>query len=139
MEVVRSAFDEQVRDRVHHLQADSEDQTAAAFAGADIFLLPSLFEGTPLTLMEAMMSGLPIVTTDTCGMKDVIRDGQNGILVPTRSPNAIVSAVDALLADPGLRERLGRAAREEALEHYTWDAVADPVLRVYERLGEPRR
>ena len=55
---------------------------AAAFAAADLFLLPSLFEGTPLTLMQAMMSGLPIVTTATCGMKDVLVDQAD------RSPRA---------------------------------------------------
>ena len=87
---------------------------AAAFAAADLFLLPSLFEGTPLTLMQAMMSGLPIVTTATCGMKDVIADQQTGLLVPIRSPESLVSAIDTLRADQSLRARLGQAARADA-------------------------
>jgi glycosyltransferase involved in cell wall biosynthesis len=107
---------------------------AAAFADADLFLLPSLFEGTPLTLMQAMMSGLPIVTTSTCGMKDVIADPQTGLLVPIRSPDALVRAVGRLVCDQPLRTQLGTAARAAALQRYTWDCVAEPVLRVYESL-----
>lgn len=114
----------------------TEAQAAAAFAAADLYVLPSLFEGTPLTLIEAMMSGLPVVTTATCGMKDVIRDDDNGLLVPIRSPGAIVQAVERLLDDVALRERLGRTAQTEALTKYTWDKVAAPVLDAYERLYE---
>lgn len=112
----------------------TEAETAAAFADADIYLLPSLFEGTPLTLIEAMMSGMPIVTTNVCGMKDVIRNGENGLLIPIRSPDAIVSAVKRLVADQAYRARLGHAAQAEALEKYTWPRVAAPVRDVYERL-----
>jgi glycosyltransferase involved in cell wall biosynthesis len=107
---------------------------AAAFADADIFLLPSLFEGTPLTIMQAMMSGLPIVTTDTCGMKDVITHQGNGLLAPIRSPWAIAAAVTLLIDDRALRARVGRAARAEAVR-YTWDVVAKPVIEAYEALA----
>jgi D-inositol-3-phosphate glycosyltransferase len=75
-----------------------------------------------------------VVTTATCGMKDVIRDGSNGLLVPIRSFVAIVQAVERLLGDPALRESLGRTAQAEALAKYTWDKVAAPVLEAYERL-----
>ncbi len=135
-DVVESEFDHSVRSRVQCVEAGTEGETAAVFATADIFLLPSLFEGTPLTLIEAMMSGLPIVTTATCGMKDVVDGQRNGLLVPIRSPREIVGAVDALLADAGLRESLGRAAQSDAQTRYTWDVVARPVLEVYEKLRE---
>src|SRR5205807_2394316 len=65
--VIHAAFPQALRHRVICETPASEEQMVAAFAGADLFLLPSLFEGTPLTLMQAMMSGLPIVTTRTCG------------------------------------------------------------------------
>lgn len=135
---VSAAFPAEVRPRVRCLRTSSEAENAAAYAAADVFLLPSLFEGTPLTLIEAMMSGLPIVTTATCGMKDVIRHGANGLLVPIRSPEAVVAALEQLLADAAGRARLGRAARVEALEQYTWDRVAEPVREVYERLCQGR-
>ena len=136
---VRSAFPAAVRDRVVVESPESEAGTVAAFAGAHLFLLPSLFEGTPLTLIQAMASGLPIVTTATCGMKDVIADNVSGLLVPTRSPGAIVAAVETLLESRLLRERLGRAASREALERYTWENVARPVEDEYRRLRSGAR
>lgn len=137
-EVVRASFPEPVRPRISWVQAADEEETAAAFAAADLFVLPSLFEGTPLTLIEGMMSGLPIVTTDRCGMKDVIRDGKTGLLVPVRSPAAIVAAVERLLAEPACRAALGRAAQAEARESYTWERVALPIRELYERLCDAR-
>ncbi len=131
---VRGHFPAAIRERIVCETPADDARMAAAFAEADLFLLPSLFEGTPLTLMQAMMSGVPIVTTATCGMKDVIANGRNGLLVPTRSPDAIVSAVDRLVADQALRRRLGQAARAEACRLYTWDTVAGPVLRAYQYL-----
>jgi glycosyltransferase involved in cell wall biosynthesis len=131
---VRDCFPEDIRFRVSCRYAEPEKGTADAMGTADIYLLPSLFEGTPLTLIEAMFEGMPIVTTATCGMKDVIEDGRNGLLSPIRSPEAIVAAVERLLGDSALRSRLGQAARAEALQTYNWQRVAEPVREVYERL-----
>jgi glycosyltransferase involved in cell wall biosynthesis len=133
-EVIRAAFPADLRSRVRASIPADDIEMAAAFAAADIFLLPSLFEGTPLTLMQAMRSGLPIVTTATCGMKDVIDDHRTGLLVPIRSPESLVCAVERLLADPTLRARLGQTASAEAAARYTWDQSAEPVLRAYEAL-----
>jgi glycosyltransferase involved in cell wall biosynthesis len=131
---VRAQFPERLRDRVHCDTPKDDVSMAAVFAAADLFLLPSLFEGTPLTLMQAMMSGLPIVTTATCGMKDVIADRQTGLLTPIRSPQALVSAIETLRTNQSLRRALGQAARSEARARYTWDLSAQPVLRAYEAL-----
>lgn len=136
--VVRAHFPSSLQTRLVCPSPGDERSMAQAFADADLFLLPSLFEGTPLTLMQAMMSGLPIVTTATCGMKDVIADGVNGLLVPIRSPQAIATAVTRLAGDRELRERLGRTAQRDAIASYTWDHVAAPVLAVYERLHRDR-
>jgi glycosyltransferase involved in cell wall biosynthesis len=132
---IRASFPVPVRARVSCLRAEPDEGTATALAAADIYLLPSLFEGTPLTLMEAMWSGMPIVTTATCGMRDVIEDGKSGLLVPIRAPHAIVSAVERLLDERTLRAGLGRAAHLQARDHYTWPRAAQPVQKVYERLS----
>jgi glycosyltransferase involved in cell wall biosynthesis len=137
-DVVRGQFPEAIRGRIHCDTPQDDFSMAAAFAAADLFLLPSLFEGTPLTLIQAMMSGLPIVTTATCGMKDVIADQQNGLLVPIRSPHAVVTAIDTLLGDHALRARLGKSARADARVRYTWDRAAEPVLRAYETVMRAR-
>ncbi len=136
--VVAASFPEHVRPAVTCVTTSNEAETAAAFAAADIFVLPSLFEGTPLTLVEAMASGLPIVTTAVCGMKDVIADGRNGLLVPIRSPEEIVTAVRALLDNVALRQTMGSAARRDALSTYTWDRAAAQLAAVYgDLLGRP--
>lgn len=137
-ELVRAAFPESLRERVKCKQCATEAETAAVFAAADIYLLPSLFEGTPLTLIEAMMSGLPVITTNTCGMKDVVQHERNGLLISIRSPEAIISAVELLLKKAELRARLGRAAQTDAFEKYVWERVAVPVREVYERLCSER-
>jgi glycosyltransferase involved in cell wall biosynthesis len=134
-ECVLRSFPESVRPRVRCVTTSTEAETMAAFAQADLFVLPSLFEGTPLTLLEAMGSGLPIVTTATCGMLDVIRDGENGLLVPIRSPEAIATALGRLLDDRALREKLGRAAQSEALARYSWRQAAEPMRQAYEDLA----
>lgn len=131
-------FPAEVRARVRCVNTGSEEETAKAFADADLYLLPSLFEGTPLTLVEAMMSGLPIITTATCGMRDTIEHERNGLLVPVRSPESIIKAGERLIENEELRAQLGRAAQAEALGQYTWERVAAPVQSVYERLYEAR-
>ena len=137
-EQVLAQFPSWLCGRIFFASPEDEEGMAAAFAASDLFLLPSLFEGTPLTLIQAMMGSLPIVTTATCGMKDVIADGKTGLLVPVRSPEAIVSAVERLVGDVTLCQKLGLAARADALQRFTWDRAADPVLRAYESLDEQR-
>ena len=132
---VRAAFPPVVRSRVE-VVTDADDQMAArVLASADVFVLPSLFEGTPLTLIEAMMSGLPIVTTGTCGMKDTVQHDVTGLLVPIRAPEEIVAAVERLRGDTDLRRRLGRAAQLVARTRFTWPQVAREVLAAYEELA----
>ncbi len=130
---IRDSFPASARSRVNVLETRSDEEAAQIMADSDVFLLPSVFEGTPLTMMEAMYSGLPIVTTNTCGMRDVIHHGETGLLVPLRSPEAIAEAL-LQLRDPELRRRLGTEAQARALDSYTWDRSAEQVWRVYESL-----
>lgn len=135
-EDVRASFPEALRGRVDCPQPGTEAQLAEHLLRAAVFVLPSTFEGTPQTLMEAMLSGLPVVATATCGMRDVIRDGQNGLLIPLRSPEALTAAVERLLTDAQLRSRLGRQAHADAATHYTWEKVALPVREVYRDIAD---
>ncbi len=122
--VVADAFPADVRARVSTIPSTDDRGAVAALERADIFVLPSLFEGTPLTLIEAMMSGLPIVATATCGIKDAVEADRSGLLVPTRSPGAIDAAVERLVTSPALRESLGRQAHARAAREFTWPKVA---------------
>jgi glycosyltransferase involved in cell wall biosynthesis len=78
-----------------------------------------------------MYTGIPVITTATAGMKDVIEDGQNGLLIPPGNAGEIVRAVERLIADASLRERLGRQAFADATRKYTWQAAAEVVNDVY--------
>lgn len=131
---VLSYFPPELWKRVSCLSATPEKGVAEVFAATDIFVLPSIFEGTPLTLMEAMWSGLPIVATDTCGMHDVLRHGDNGVLIPIHAPDRLAQELERLLDDPELRAKLGQAARGDAIQHYTWKKSAQPVRQAYETL-----
>jgi glycosyltransferase involved in cell wall biosynthesis len=99
------------------------DQMQELFASHDIFLFPSLMEGLPSVLLEAMASGMPVITTETCGMPDVVEDGFNGLLVPLADTCAIAEAVLRLAASSDLRQRLGQAA-QQTMTRYTWERSA---------------
>jgi glycosyltransferase involved in cell wall biosynthesis len=133
-QTVASYFPEHMRNRVKTFQAKNDVEAAQIMADCDVFLLPSVFEGTPLTLMEAMHGGMPIVTTNVFGMGEVIDHERNGLLVSTRSPGEIAAAINRLYHDPILRESLGRAARADALSRYTWQESAKRVWNVYQNL-----
>jgi glycosyltransferase involved in cell wall biosynthesis len=135
---VLNRFPEPLRGRVECVRAQPEEGLAAVLEEADIFLLPSLFEGTPLTLIEAMWSGLPIVTTAVCGMKDVIVDGVNGLLTPPRRPEELVAALRKLLDDEASRRNLGQAAQRDAQAHYRWKDAACVAIAAYERVSPDR-
>jgi len=137
-EVVRGEFPEGLRGRIHIVPPGTEAELATRMLASAVYLIPSLFEGTPQTMLEAMATGMPAVATDTCGMKDVIRDGTNGLLVPVRNPTALAAAVARLLTDPPLRQRLGRQAHADVAANYTWDKVAEPLRAVYNRVADDR-
>lgn len=133
---VRGDFTPAVRDRVRVITARDDRETAAAMAAADIFVLPSLFEGTPLTLIEAMWSGLPVVTTATAGMKDVVRHDEDGLLVQPGDVESLTSAIQRLSQDGELCRRLGVAAHAAAVEQYTWRRAAESFEAAYRAAKE---
>ncbi len=135
-ERVLSDFPASVRPRVQVVTARGDGEAAQVFAAHDLFVLPSLFEGTPLTLVEALMSGLPVLTTATCGMKDVVTSARTGWLVPPGDARALAVALQRLVDDAALRKAVGEAGGALARAHYTWDRVAEVPLRAYDSLGD---
>ncbi|MCU0679089.1 MAG: glycosyltransferase [Planctomycetes bacterium] len=98
---------------------------------ADIFLCPSLAEGFGLVLIEALACGITVVATPAGGLADIIRDRENGILVPPHDPGAIAAAVLALLKDPGQRQRLSRAGRFYAKNYFNWEKTCSLYRAIY--------
>lgn len=99
------------------------DQVAEYLAEGDIFALPSFQEDFPLAVLDAMASGMPIVASAIDGPKDFLADWETALLVPPNEPAALAIALERLIGDPELRERLGRAARDAALRNYGFEAV----------------
>jgi glycosyltransferase involved in cell wall biosynthesis len=96
---------------------------------------PSRREGFGVACAEAMAHGRPVVAAAVGGLLDLVEDGVTGLLVPPRDPAALRAALERLLGDPALRERLGAAARERARERLGWDAVTAATIRIYEEHG----
>jgi glycosyltransferase involved in cell wall biosynthesis len=136
-ESVLADFPATLRSRIVVFPPLSHAECAEVLLDYDVFLLPSLFEGTPLALIEAMCTGIPAITTATCGMKDVIQDGQNGLLVSPGNSEQIVRAVEIMMTDSSLRQRLGLQAARDAAEKYTWKAAAELVDSAYSSLLNP--
>lgn len=101
-------------------------------AAADIFALPSHFEGLPMSVIEAMLTGLPVVATSIRGPREQVVDGETGLLVPPMSVPPLAEALRRLVADPALRARMGEAGRARALQLYTEDTV---LARTLDLLG----
>lgn len=100
-------------------------------AGLDCFVLPSVKEGLPYAAMEAMAAGVPIVASRVGGIPDLIQDGETGLLVEPRSPAALEGAIGRVLADRGLRNRIGRRAREAMARSFPLDAMIERVGVLY--------
>jgi len=100
----------------------------------DIFVLPSYREGLSRSLIEAGACGLPAVTTDVPGCRDVVADGENGLLVPARDAAALADAIERLVQDADLRKRMGERAREVVVEGFSNEVVNSATLGLYEEV-----
>jgi glycosyltransferase involved in cell wall biosynthesis len=106
----------------------------ALFHSVDAVVLPSYREGLPKSLIEAGSCGLPLITTDVPGCRDVVTDGVNGLLVPIRNSKALAAAIARLHDSPELAARLGLAARERALREFDERIVIKQTLAIYDEL-----
>ena len=103
----------------------------AILAKTDIYVQPSLQEGLPNAVLEAMAMGLPIVATRVSGNEDVVVHGENGVLVPASDPDALAAALRRLVDDPALAARMGRRSREMAEERFGLQAVMRRLEQAY--------
>jgi glycosyltransferase involved in cell wall biosynthesis len=94
----------------------------------DVFVLPSWREGMPRSAIEAAAMGRPLVLTDIRGCREVARHGVEGLLVPPREPDALEDALVTVMSDKAMRDRMGGAARDRAIELFDEDRVADIVV-----------
>ncbi len=122
---------------VVHLPGHRADARALLDA-ADVFVLPSRAEGMPLTVLEAMEAGLPVVATRGTGSEEAVVHGRTGLLVPPGEPGELAAALGALLDDGSVRDRYGSAGHQRYLEHFTVEAMLAGTLAVYDAALAPR-
>ena len=115
------------------------EDVPAELPAYDVLVLPSRSEGWPLTVVEAMLAGLPVVATPVGSVAEAVRDGETGLLVGKDDPAALTAALRRLRDDPALRARLGRRGRELAAATLTAPRMAEQWLALWEGvLGAPR-
>lgn len=110
------------RDNVHEI-----------LATANIYVLASNWEGLPISLLEAMRAGLPIVATDVGGVREVIMDGETGFLVDRGDVIMLRDKLQQLLSNQELRNKMGKAGRKRYLEHFTVEPMLEQTLKVYSK------
>lgn len=100
----------------------------------DLFVQPSLHEGLPNTVLEAMAAGLPVVATAVGGTPEVVVDGVTGLLVPPGTPDVLARAITTLLRDADLRRTMGQASRERVVQDFSVERMVEQTERLYEQL-----
>jgi glycosyltransferase involved in cell wall biosynthesis len=115
------------------------EQMPAAYATADVFCLPSWWEAMPLSILEAMAGGLPVVASDVGDVGRAIAEGETGYVVPQQSPTRLAEALKPLLIDPELRRKMGDAGRARVVEHFSSEVTARNVSALYAEVEQERR
>jgi glycosyltransferase involved in cell wall biosynthesis len=127
---VRAGLD----DDVTLLGTRPPEEMPEAFAAADVFCLPSWWEAMPLSILEAMAAGLPVVASDVGDVPRAVDHGVTGFVVPPRDPDELAAALERLLGDPALRRRMGAAGRARAVEMFSAEVTAQQVSALYTAL-----
>jgi len=109
------------------------DDVAGVMQAIDILLLPSLWEGFGIVLIEAMAAGKPAISTDTSSMPEIIADGQTGYVVPPGDAEALAERTIRLLRNAALREKFGQAARQRLAEKFTHERMIEEVENLFQR------
>jgi len=107
------------------------EDTASILASSQVFVLSSRREGFPLSILEAMRAGLPVIASDVGGVGEAVEDGKTGFTVPVADVDALSERLGRLIDDPALRQRMGEAGRERFLNRFTLDQMVKKTLAVY--------
>lgn len=116
---------------VRFLGSRSRKEIANILARSSIFVFPSLREGMPLSVLEAMSCGLPVIGSRVVGLKNLVVDGYNGLLVPPKDPKSLADAITLLITDSILKKRLSKNAREYILRKHSYTQILPKLQRIY--------
>ena len=107
------------------------DNIKSYLENADVIVLPSYREGLPLSLLEGAAVGMPIITADSTGCREVVEDGTNGYLVPIKNSIKLASAMERFIVNPDLISRMGKASRRMAIQRFDSKKVVKEILKYY--------
>jgi glycosyltransferase involved in cell wall biosynthesis len=130
---IEEFFGDELRGHVEVRPVVASEKMQELYAEHDIFLFPSLMEGLPSVLLEAMASGMPVITTETCGMPDVVENEFNGLLIPPGDAAAMEGAVGRLASSVELRRKLGEAARE-TMKRCSWERAGKQLVGLFHHI-----
>lgn len=122
-----------LEEQVRFLGRLSRPEIGRLYARCTVVCLPSIYEGLPVTLVEAMAAGAPIVASRVSGIPEAVVDGETGVLVPPEDAAALATALERLLSDRELAAAMGRAGRERYERLFAIDVIADRYMQVYEQ------
>jgi glycosyltransferase involved in cell wall biosynthesis len=114
----------------------SAEEVRELLAQASVFVLPSVSEGLPNSVLEAMAMEVPVVVTDAGGMPEAVADGVEGFVVPRRDYRALAEKIETLLRNPGLAREMGKRGRERVLRQFTLERQTETFLQVYQELTQ---
>ena len=124
-----------VEDRVKFHGTIPQERLALFYSEADIFTFPSLYEGFGIVLVEAMRAGLPIVTTRVGAVDEIVREGENALVVPSGDSKALARAIRMLSTDPTMRKRYGQCSHKLAQMLPTWKQTCEEISYALEHYG----
>jgi glycosyltransferase involved in cell wall biosynthesis len=130
--VERAVSEKKLQEKVFFLGI--RDNISNILAKCDLFVLSSDYEGVPLTVLEAMVAGKPVVSTRVGGVPELVEDGVMGLLVPPRDPQALSQAILRLAKDHDLCRRMGQAGQRKALERFDISRTAQGYETLYLKL-----
>ena len=137
----RTDLEEQIRklgleDQVTLNGVISQENLVAIYQNADLYVLTSLSEGIPVTAMEALASGLPVIAPNITGMSEIVIDGENGFLFPEGDLDRAVNAIIRVAEDSELREQMGIRGREKVLKEYNIDTNVGQLADLFAKVLE---
>lgn len=126
-----------MRDQVTFTGYLGQDDVAAALNAADLLVLPSFAEGVPVVLMEAMAARIPVIASRVAGVQELVEDGGSGYVLPPGNLGALTEALNALLADPALRKRMGETGRAKVEAEFDIAREAEKLGALFGHGSEP--
>jgi len=114
------------------------EELKSLYSSADIYVLPSRMETLPLSLLEAMSSGVPAVATDVGNVREAVEDNITGFVVPPDSPHALAEKIQALLGNDALRVNMGVASRQVACDKFSAERNFSSMMQLYDQIAGER-